>query len=489
MKLTHRRLCCASRLPSKTNCVPIYVYGVGFPDVAVLTSSWLSRGWPPQFPLRLFSFQHTQESSVLRTSYYARKAARRHRRAYTMGDLERRKRKHKAGSPVADATRQWLVEVSGALRELGAEVSDGEVAALADKAPRRWVAYEPMVLLPCGSFQSAPWAAFVAALSCEQVDALWQRILAEVSRHVARRHTHLAVNEGIPLLQDGQSAANVLRSPQRPQDAARGLRPGVGRLRRRVLGVDEAKRHQPDVGAAVDHVQPRERQGEGEAARVPRRRRGCRRGARPQSVAAGATARHLGRRPVRRHRLLRLLVRAAGHAGAVLGAESVERRGAAARRPGERLVGQGGPGRGSAAADGPAGGGQRRADHSVPGRQPRGGGEDRGRPGARDRAARVARQLRLPAHQPAHLDVGVGHCRGRRRSRLAAPARERRRPRHRGPAGCRAGRRRPAEQGGRRRPARRHGRARRAGQDVCADVWHCVFDVYITCYVGANKRI
>ncbi|KAI1471035.1 S-adenosyl-L-methionine-dependent methyltransferase [Daldinia caldariorum] len=56
-----------------------------------------------------------------------------------------------------------------------------------------------MVLLPAGSFDTAVWKKLLPDLSNEQVDALWIRILAEISKRTgAACLTHLAVNEGIP---------------------------------------------------------------------------------------------------------------------------------------------------------------------------------------------------------------------------------------------------------------------------------------------------
>ncbi|KAL1838298.1 hypothetical protein VTJ49DRAFT_2838 [Mycothermus thermophilus] len=72
---------------------------------------------------------------------------------------------------------------------------------LLSRAPRRWVVYEPMVLLPTGSFSAAPWPSLLAQVSQEQRDVLWTSILANLSPGVnasVNQLTHLAVNEGIP---------------------------------------------------------------------------------------------------------------------------------------------------------------------------------------------------------------------------------------------------------------------------------------------------
>ncbi|KAH9896375.1 S-adenosyl-L-methionine-dependent methyltransferase [Xylariomycetidae sp. FL2044] len=66
---------------------------------------------------------------------------------------------------------------------------------LCAQAPKRWVVYEPMVLLPAGSFTSPAWREILDA-----PQGLWKRILAEISKKTRTTLTHLAVNEGIPLL-------------------------------------------------------------------------------------------------------------------------------------------------------------------------------------------------------------------------------------------------------------------------------------------------
>lgn len=80
-----------------------------------------------------------------------------------------------------------------------------------------------MVLLPSGSFTSAPWPQILASSTAEQKSVLWTRILREISPTGAL--THLAINEGIPLnVRDGSSSQdggdglkgeeeNTLRSP------------------------------------------------------------------------------------------------------------------------------------------------------------------------------------------------------------------------------------------------------------------------------------
>ncbi|KAK3683971.1 S-adenosyl-L-methionine-dependent methyltransferase [Podospora appendiculata] len=78
-------------------------------------------------------------------------------------------------------------------------------------APKRWVVYEPMVLLPSGSFTTGPWPALLSSLPPEQTASLWKCILHALSPSKAPL-THLAVNEGIPLHVDESHQASSLSS-------------------------------------------------------------------------------------------------------------------------------------------------------------------------------------------------------------------------------------------------------------------------------------
>ncbi|KAH6613435.1 hypothetical protein F5144DRAFT_616378 [Chaetomium tenue] len=106
---------------------------------------------------------------------------------------------------------------------------------LLSNAPKRWVVYEPMVLLPSGSFITQPWPTLLSSLSPSQKEPLWTAILRHISPANKPPLTHLAINEGIPLhlgsgssptdgdnpngqqeepqKKDGDDEENVLRSP------------------------------------------------------------------------------------------------------------------------------------------------------------------------------------------------------------------------------------------------------------------------------------
>ncbi|KAG5971575.1 hypothetical protein E4U55_001162 [Claviceps digitariae] len=91
---------------------------------------------------------------------------------------------------------------------------------LRDNAPKRFTVYEPMALLPAGSFSSAPWTAELLRHSTSVIHALWIFLLQELSKNGNSKQplTHLAVNEGIPP-QDVRSGTlpqgenNVMRRP------------------------------------------------------------------------------------------------------------------------------------------------------------------------------------------------------------------------------------------------------------------------------------
>ncbi|KAI2632601.1 S-adenosyl-L-methionine-dependent methyltransferase [Hypomontagnella submonticulosa] len=67
------------------------------------------------------------------------------------------------------------------------------------QAPKRWTVYEPMALLPAGAFGTGAWKHLLSNMPSDQADALWVRMLAEISKRTGGAPlTHLAVNEGIP---------------------------------------------------------------------------------------------------------------------------------------------------------------------------------------------------------------------------------------------------------------------------------------------------
>lgn len=138
--------------------------------------------------------------------------------------------KQKKENPITAAVNSWLqdhtqsISLTTLLPTLDNIQDEGQLKALLlDKAPKRWVIYEPMVLLPSGSFTTTPWPQLLDSLSSHVKSTLWTRILSNITRDGASKVelTRLAVNEGIPLhIADGaeknareEEEENLLRSP------------------------------------------------------------------------------------------------------------------------------------------------------------------------------------------------------------------------------------------------------------------------------------
>lgn len=113
-------------------------------------------------------------------------------------------------NPILASIETWLAFI---VSELGLELPAPAEELLAS-APKRFTTYEPMVLLPTGSFTAAPWVKLLEAIDNDIKSRLWSDILAQISRKAKVTLTHLATNEGIPLHHDDQdNAENSLRSP------------------------------------------------------------------------------------------------------------------------------------------------------------------------------------------------------------------------------------------------------------------------------------
>ncbi|KAK5660705.1 hypothetical protein OQA88_12070 [Cercophora sp. LCS_1] len=105
-------------------------------------------------------------------------------------------------NPITSAISSWLTALPD-------PPSDPD--SLLTTAPKRWVVYEPLILLPSGSFTSSPWMSLLPSLPPDQQSSLWISIL----KSIAPKCTHLAINEGIPLRDASSSSQqeNTLRSP------------------------------------------------------------------------------------------------------------------------------------------------------------------------------------------------------------------------------------------------------------------------------------
>ena len=122
----------------------------------------------------------------------------------------KRKPKVKDVNPIESAITSW----ADALPEEFVDSLSLSVERLLDAAPKRWVVYPPMLLLPSGSF-GPDFLARTETLEKKHLDALWAEILSHVGKREGKGVlTHLAVNSGIPLNRThGEREENVLRSP------------------------------------------------------------------------------------------------------------------------------------------------------------------------------------------------------------------------------------------------------------------------------------
>ncbi|KAK4102006.1 hypothetical protein N658DRAFT_495938 [Parathielavia hyrcaniae] len=131
--------------------------------------------------------------------------------------------KPKHQSPIQAAVSSWLDSLPPTLMNALVDrlrnthiKDDNDIRQLLlSCAPKRWVVYEPMVLLPSGSFSGQPWPVLFSSLTGAQRVSLWTGILGRLSPSNSRPPlTHLAINEGIPL--------HLAESPDRPRRKAAG---------------------------------------------------------------------------------------------------------------------------------------------------------------------------------------------------------------------------------------------------------------------------
>ncbi|KJZ80460.1 hypothetical protein HIM_00310 [Hirsutella minnesotensis 3608] len=113
-------------------------------------------------------------------------------------------------SPVHTAVDRWITSLQAA--DDSSETASWREGLL-KSAPKRFTIYEPMALLPAGSFTGDIWAAELRRHGTEALARLWANVLEELSRNAKATLTHLAVNEGIPLQNNNERVENVRRSP------------------------------------------------------------------------------------------------------------------------------------------------------------------------------------------------------------------------------------------------------------------------------------
>lgn len=115
----------------------------------------------------------------------------------------------KPKNPIEVAITTWF----GQLPPEALEAANVHLEELISEAPKRWVVYPPMVLLPSGSFDEKWWGPFTKP---PQRDVLWSLILDQISKREGKGAlTHLAINSGIPLHQTAsqENLENILRTP------------------------------------------------------------------------------------------------------------------------------------------------------------------------------------------------------------------------------------------------------------------------------------
>ncbi|RFU31423.1 hypothetical protein B7463_g4920, partial [Scytalidium lignicola] len=126
--------------------------------------------------------------------------------------------KAKPVNAIESSIKSWLEDLPIEL----VETIKSTVEDLIASAPRRWVVYPPMVLLPSGSFSQDWWSNSGLILDADKVhykQDLWRRILEGITKREGKGLlTHLAVNAGIPLHVSAAAAGpdkqeNIIRTP------------------------------------------------------------------------------------------------------------------------------------------------------------------------------------------------------------------------------------------------------------------------------------
>jgi len=115
--------------------------------------------------------------------------------------------------PIQEAIAEWLKTVpERSLWKTGTTASD-----FVERSPKRWSIYEPMLLLPSGSFQDIAWKTLLQSLGKNHLSALWKRILHTTwKKEGGKELTHLAINSGIPPKQGSPIAEEQENHPSIP---------------------------------------------------------------------------------------------------------------------------------------------------------------------------------------------------------------------------------------------------------------------------------
>ncbi|CAG8960971.1 hypothetical protein HYFRA_00002509 [Hymenoscyphus fraxineus] len=115
----------------------------------------------------------------------------------TLSNDRLKKSKPKPTNPIEEAIKAWFSTLPDDLLEAIQQ------SALLSTAPKRWVVYPPMLLLPSGSFEGNEWRECLSLDIRNAEENLWMRILQDVGKREGKGVlTHLAINSGIPLLNE-----------------------------------------------------------------------------------------------------------------------------------------------------------------------------------------------------------------------------------------------------------------------------------------------
>ncbi|CCU74395.1 unnamed protein product [Blumeria hordei] len=119
-------------------------------------------------------------------------------------------------NPITSAISVWIES----LPPLTRHTLHPSVEQLQAKAPKRWVVYPPMALLPSDSFDSE-WTTLLSQCHVSRADPHISRLCELILKSIGRKEgkgtlTHLAMNAGIPLYEPStrdDPSHNILRTP------------------------------------------------------------------------------------------------------------------------------------------------------------------------------------------------------------------------------------------------------------------------------------
>ncbi|KAB5583373.1 S-adenosyl-L-methionine-dependent methyltransferase [Coniochaeta sp. 2T2.1] len=111
-------------------------------------------------------------------------------------------------NPISAAITSWLDALPSPVLSITEHFSKEDLLReLLASAPKRWVVYHPMVLLPAGSFRSEVWENVLYLDGEGERRRLWETVLREIGRSTGVKEgvglSRLAANEGIPAVMKG----------------------------------------------------------------------------------------------------------------------------------------------------------------------------------------------------------------------------------------------------------------------------------------------